>query len=200
MADDFSRDIPVILECRGQREEESNQCLQAMRNFKELVRTMSQFSPLRNFKELVRTMYQFSPLHYFAPQRPGGWPRDDRVNWIIVKPIQGAFAVNLGDLMHFLSNVKFKSVDHQNHLRRNVVRESDGSTVFSRPLRCPMPCICTDASAEECSIDEVGEVGLQSRIYYACFVCLLSQLLFLGTQLSHPLSAMKDVIALTLSS
>eukprot|EP01018_Ginkgo_biloba_P039374 Gb_04376 [translate_table: standard] len=37
----------------------------------------------------------------------------DGLNWITVEPVEGAFVVNLGDHMHYLSNGKYKNADHQ---------------------------------------------------------------------------------------
>jgi len=39
--------------------------------------------------------------------------RDGGRTWITVKPVEGAFVVNLGDHGHFLSNGRFKNADHQ---------------------------------------------------------------------------------------
>ncbi|XP_054808290.1 naringenin,2-oxoglutarate 3-dioxygenase-like [Prosopis cineraria] len=39
--------------------------------------------------------------------------RDNGNTWITVKPVPGAFVVNLGDHAHYLSNGRFKSADHQ---------------------------------------------------------------------------------------
>ncbi|KAK9670624.1 hypothetical protein RND81_13G213500 [Saponaria officinalis] len=39
--------------------------------------------------------------------------RDGGKSWITVKPVCGAFVVNLGDHGHFLSNGRFKNADHQ---------------------------------------------------------------------------------------
>ncbi|KAG6393125.1 hypothetical protein SASPL_147357 [Salvia splendens] len=39
--------------------------------------------------------------------------RDGGNTWITVRPIPGAFVVNLGDYGHYLSNGRFKSADHQ---------------------------------------------------------------------------------------
>ncbi|KAK7376087.1 hypothetical protein VNO78_34939 [Psophocarpus tetragonolobus] len=39
--------------------------------------------------------------------------RDDGKSWITVKPIEGAFVVNLGDHGHYLSNGRFRNADHQ---------------------------------------------------------------------------------------
>ncbi|GLJ54609.1 hypothetical protein SUGI_1173150 [Cryptomeria japonica] len=54
---------------------------------------------MRNFKELVRTMSQFFAL----PSEERASAEDSWLNWIIIKPIQGAFAVNLGDHKHDIS-------------------------------------------------------------------------------------------------
>nr|Q05963.1 RecName: Full=Naringenin,2-oxoglutarate 3-dioxygenase; AltName: Full=FHT; AltName: Full=Flavanone-3-hydroxylase; Short=F3H [Callistephus chinensis]CAA51191.1 naringenin,2-oxoglutarate 3-dioxygenase [Callistephus chinensis] len=39
--------------------------------------------------------------------------RDGGESWITVKPVEGAFVVNLGDHGHYLSNGRFKNADHQ---------------------------------------------------------------------------------------
>ncbi|XP_047978041.1 naringenin,2-oxoglutarate 3-dioxygenase-like [Salvia hispanica] len=39
--------------------------------------------------------------------------RDGGKTWITVRPIPGAFVVNLGDYGHYLSNGRFKNADHQ---------------------------------------------------------------------------------------
>ncbi|KNA11263.1 hypothetical protein SOVF_136830, partial [Spinacia oleracea] len=33
--------------------------------------------------------------------------------WVIVKPIQGALVINVGDLLQLLSNDKYTSVEHR---------------------------------------------------------------------------------------
>ncbi|GLJ49301.1 hypothetical protein SUGI_1042070 [Cryptomeria japonica] len=50
--------------------------------------------------------------------------KDDGLTWITVEPIEGAFVVNLGDHMHYLSNGKFKSADHQAVVNSNSSRLS----------------------------------------------------------------------------
>nr|AWX67421.1 flavanone 3-hydroxylase 2 [Salvia miltiorrhiza] len=39
--------------------------------------------------------------------------RDDGNTWITIRPIQGAFVVNLGDYAHYVSNGRFKNADHR---------------------------------------------------------------------------------------
>ncbi|CAN1227102.1 Flavanone 3-dioxygenase [Linum perenne] len=50
--------------------------------------------------------------------------RDNGKTWITVKPIDGAFVVNLGDHGHFLSNGRFKNADHQAVVNSNSSRLS----------------------------------------------------------------------------
>ncbi|KAL2907077.1 Naringenin 2-oxoglutarate 3-dioxygenase [Bienertia sinuspersici] len=50
--------------------------------------------------------------------------RDGGKTWITVKPIPGAFVVNLGDHAHYLSNGRFKSADHQAVVNSNSSRLS----------------------------------------------------------------------------
>ncbi|CAI0392875.1 unnamed protein product [Linum tenue] len=50
--------------------------------------------------------------------------RDGGQTWITVKPIQGAFVVNLGDHTHLLSNGRFKSADHRAVVNSNCSRLS----------------------------------------------------------------------------
>nr|BAE79203.1 flavanone 3-hidroxylase [Lilium speciosum] len=50
--------------------------------------------------------------------------KDGGNTWITVKPIEGAFVVNLGDHGHFLSNGRFKNADHQAVVNSNSSRLS----------------------------------------------------------------------------
>ncbi|XP_021908198.1 naringenin,2-oxoglutarate 3-dioxygenase [Carica papaya] len=50
--------------------------------------------------------------------------RDKGETWITVKPVEGAFVVNLGDHGHFLSNGRFKNADHQAVVNSNKSRLS----------------------------------------------------------------------------
>ncbi|KAK1304243.1 hypothetical protein QJS10_CPB11g00800 [Acorus calamus] len=50
--------------------------------------------------------------------------RDDGETWITVKPVKGAFVVNLGDHGHYLSNGRFKNADHQAVVNSNCSRLS----------------------------------------------------------------------------
>lgn len=49
--------------------------------------------------------------------------RDD-VGWISVPPVSGAFIVNVGDILHILSNAKFPSVYHRVTVSENKHRIS----------------------------------------------------------------------------
>lgn len=49
--------------------------------------------------------------------------RDD-VGWVSVPPVAGAFVVNVGDLLHILSNAKFPSAYHRVTVRENKHRIS----------------------------------------------------------------------------
>eukprot|EP01018_Ginkgo_biloba_P039373 Gb_04373 [translate_table: standard] len=48
----------------------------------------------------------------------------DGLNWITVEPVEGAFVVNLGDHMHYLSNGKYKNADHQAVVNEDTSRLS----------------------------------------------------------------------------
>ncbi|KAI4381764.1 hypothetical protein MLD38_007809 [Melastoma candidum] len=50
--------------------------------------------------------------------------RDGGKTWITVKPVEGAFVVNLGDHGHYLSNGRFKNADHQAVVNSNCSRLS----------------------------------------------------------------------------
>nr|UWK01855.1 flavanone-3-hydroxylase [Erythronium umbilicatum]UWK01856.1 flavanone-3-hydroxylase [Erythronium umbilicatum] len=50
--------------------------------------------------------------------------KDGGDTWITVKPVEGAFVVNLGDHGHFLSNGRFKNADHQAVVNSNCSRLS----------------------------------------------------------------------------
>ncbi|CAI8583612.1 unnamed protein product [Vicia faba] len=50
--------------------------------------------------------------------------RDDGKTWITVKPVEGAFVVNIGDHGHYLSNGRFKNADHQAVVNSNYSRLS----------------------------------------------------------------------------
>nr|GMC94891.1 flavanone 3-hydroxylase [Ipomoea batatas]GMD00814.1 flavanone 3-hydroxylase [Ipomoea batatas] len=50
--------------------------------------------------------------------------KDGGKTWITVKPINGAFVVNLGDHGHLLSNGRFKNADHQAVVNSNSSRLS----------------------------------------------------------------------------
>ncbi|CAN1169816.1 Naringenin,2-oxoglutarate 3-dioxygenase (Fragment) [Linum perenne] len=50
--------------------------------------------------------------------------RDNGNTWITVKPIDGAFVVNLGDHGHLMSNGRFKNADHQAVVNSNSSRLS----------------------------------------------------------------------------
>ncbi|KAK1272518.1 hypothetical protein QJS04_geneDACA017335 [Acorus gramineus] len=50
--------------------------------------------------------------------------RDGGETWITVKPVKGAFVVNLGDHGHYLSNGRFKNADHQAVVNSNCSRLS----------------------------------------------------------------------------
>nr|AGJ50588.1 F3H1 [Tulipa fosteriana]AGL98422.1 flavanone 3-hydroxylase [Tulipa fosteriana] len=50
--------------------------------------------------------------------------KDGGDTWITVKPVEGAFVVNLGDHGHFLSNGRFKNADHQAVVNSNSSRLS----------------------------------------------------------------------------
>ncbi|EPS62774.1 hypothetical protein M569_12015, partial [Genlisea aurea] len=50
--------------------------------------------------------------------------KDGGRSWITVKPVQGAFVVNLGDHGSYLSNGRFKSADHQAVVNENSSRLS----------------------------------------------------------------------------
>ncbi|KAM3363015.1 naringenin,2-oxoglutarate 3-dioxygenase [Capsicum galapagoense] len=50
--------------------------------------------------------------------------KDNGKTWITVKPIEGAFVVNLGDHGHYLSNGRFKNADHQAVVNSNSSRLS----------------------------------------------------------------------------
>ncbi|KAF6165460.1 hypothetical protein GIB67_028019 [Kingdonia uniflora] len=50
--------------------------------------------------------------------------RDGGKSWITVKPVEGAFVVNLGDHGHYLSNGRFKNADHQAVVNYNYSRLS----------------------------------------------------------------------------
>lgn len=50
--------------------------------------------------------------------------RDGGKTWITVKPVHGAFVVNLGDHGHYLSNGRFRNADHQAVVNMNYERLS----------------------------------------------------------------------------
>ncbi|OAY76381.1 Gibberellin 3-beta-dioxygenase 1 [Ananas comosus] len=56
--------------------------------------------------------------------RPTG--RAGPAQWVTVRPIPGAFVVNVGDLLHILSNGRFKSVVHRAVVNRTAHRVSAG--------------------------------------------------------------------------
>nr|CAD1842984.1 unnamed protein product [Ananas comosus var. bracteatus] len=56
--------------------------------------------------------------------RPTG--RAGPAHWVTVRPIPGAFVVNVGDLLHILSNGRFKSVVHRAVVNRTAHRVSAG--------------------------------------------------------------------------
>ncbi|XP_031484824.1 flavanone 3-dioxygenase-like [Nymphaea colorata] len=57
--------------------------------------------------------------------------RDGGRTWLTVKPIDGAFVINLGDHAHFLSNGRFAAVEHQ------VVVNSNSSRLSIATLQYP---------------------------------------------------------------
>ncbi|WCJ32601.1 2-oxoglutarate (2OG) and Fe(II)-dependent oxygenase superfamily protein [Euphorbia peplus] len=59
--------------------------------------------------------------------------KDNGLTWITVKPIPGAFVVNLGDHGHYLSNGRFKNADHQ------AVVNSDSSRLSIATFQNPAP-------------------------------------------------------------
>ncbi|CAI8609034.1 unnamed protein product [Vicia faba] len=50
--------------------------------------------------------------------------RDNGKTWITIKPVEGAFVVNIGDHSHYLSNGRFKNADHQAVVNSNYSRLS----------------------------------------------------------------------------
>ncbi|KAG6596669.1 Naringenin,2-oxoglutarate 3-dioxygenase, partial [Cucurbita argyrosperma subsp. sororia] len=50
--------------------------------------------------------------------------KDGGKSWITVRPVPGAFVVNLGDHGHYLSNGRFKNADHQAVVNSNTSRLS----------------------------------------------------------------------------
>jgi naringenin 3-dioxygenase len=82
--------------------------------------------------------------------------KDDGKNWITVEPIQGAFVVNLGDHMHYLSNGKFKTADHQAVVNSNSSRLSIAT--FQNPAQegivYPLDGVVKEAEGEKCFMEE----------------------------------------------
>nr|QBI90547.1 flavanone-3-hydroxylase [Picea glauca] len=82
--------------------------------------------------------------------------KDDGKNWITVEPIEGAFVVNLGDHMHYLSNGKFKSADHQAVVNSNSSRLSIAT--FQNPAQegivYPLDGVVKEAEGEKCFMEE----------------------------------------------
>ncbi|CAK8562148.1 unnamed protein product [Lathyrus sativus] len=50
--------------------------------------------------------------------------RDNGKTWVTVKPVEGAFVVNIGDHGYYLSNGRFKNADHQAVVNSNYSRLS----------------------------------------------------------------------------
>ncbi|WOG91470.1 hypothetical protein DCAR_0310719 [Daucus carota subsp. sativus] len=62
--------------------------------------------------------------------------RDGGKTWITVKPVEGAFVVNLGDyghVMQYLSNGRFKSADHQAVVNSTYTRMSIATLQYPAP-------------------------------------------------------------------
>ncbi|KAL6504752.1 Envelope glycoprotein gp160 [Orobanche hederae] len=59
--------------------------------------------------------------------------RDGGKTWITVRPVDGAFVVNLGDHAYYLSNGRFKNADHQAVVNSNCSRLSIAT--FQNPAR-----------------------------------------------------------------
>eukprot|EP01018_Ginkgo_biloba_P034115 Gb_05056 [translate_table: standard] len=80
----------------------------------------------------------------------------DGHTWITVEPIQGAFVVNLGDHMHFLSNGRFKNADHQAVVNSNTCRLSIAT--FQNPAQeaivYPLDGVVNVERAEKCIMEE----------------------------------------------
>eukprot|EP01018_Ginkgo_biloba_P034114 Gb_05058 [translate_table: standard] len=80
----------------------------------------------------------------------------DGHTWITVEPIQGAFVVNLGDHMHFLSNGRFKNADHQAVVNSNTCRLSIAT--FQNPAQeaivYPLDGVVNVEPAEKCIMEE----------------------------------------------
>nr|QBI90546.1 flavanone-3-hydroxylase [Picea abies] len=82
--------------------------------------------------------------------------KDDGKNWITVEPIEGAFVVNLGDHMHYLSNGKFKSADHQAVVNSNSSRLSIATFHSPAPegIVYPLDGVVKEAEGEKCFMEE----------------------------------------------
>lgn len=78
--------------------------------------------------------------------------KDDGLNWITVQPVQGAFVVNLGDHMHYLSNGKFKTADHQAVVNSNYSRLSIAT--FQNPSQDAIVYPLKLEEGEECFMEE----------------------------------------------
>ncbi|KAH9312608.1 hypothetical protein KI387_027643 [Taxus chinensis] len=78
--------------------------------------------------------------------------KDDGLNWITVEPVEGAFVVNLGDHMHYLSNGKFKSADHQAVVNSNSTRLSIAT--FQNPAQDGIVYPLKLEEGEQCMMEE----------------------------------------------
>uniref|UniRef100_A0A0D6QW41 Fe2OG dioxygenase domain-containing protein n=1 Tax=Araucaria cunninghamii TaxID=56994 RepID=A0A0D6QW41_ARACU len=82
--------------------------------------------------------------------------KDNGENWITVEPIEGAFVVNLGDHMHYVSNGKFKTADHQAVVNSNSSRLSIAT--FQNPAQeaivYPLDGVVKAEEGEKCMMEE----------------------------------------------
>lgn len=82
--------------------------------------------------------------------------KDDGLHWITVEPLPGAFVVNLGDHMQFLSNGKYKSADHQAVV--NSERSRLSIATFQNPAQeavvYPLAGVVKEEEGEKCMLEE----------------------------------------------
>lgn len=106
--------------------------------------------------------------------------KDDGSNWVTVEPIQGAFVVFLGDIMHILSNGSLKKGDHLAAVNSScsrvsivtfyypnslsVVRPLDGLINNENPTKFDRHCTFKDLFEEKILRDYAQRAELKRKI------------------------------------
>ncbi|XP_030500835.2 S-norcoclaurine synthase 1 [Cannabis sativa] len=83
--------------------------------------------------------------------------------WIVVKPVPGAFIVNIGDIIEIMSNGEYKSIEHRAVV--NPEKQRISVAAFHGPhtkgIICPLPDVVRNCKAKYMTISTEDYIRLQ---------------------------------------